>query len=139
MQVCYSQKEKLGWSRDGSRLGISETLVLGSIRWKLSSCTKLKNSLLFSSKIFNEVLVLTQLLFSCLLRPIDQLLKILFSSENTGKPIQLKNKFNASVLNSLWYICTGSRFEVNDPDFLFMIDCFIKLVFNDEYFQGSTQ
>jgi hypothetical protein len=51
---------------------------------------------------------------------------ISFFRDNIGKPIQLKNKFNASVLNSLWYICTGDRFEVNDPNFLFMIDNFIN-------------
>ncbi|CAL8109685.1 unnamed protein product [Orchesella dallaii] len=49
-----------------------------------------------------------------------------FFKENQGKPIGLRNKFNASVLNSLWYISTGTRFGVDDPNFLFMIDSFIN-------------
>lgn len=48
-----------------------------------------------------------------------------YFSENLGKPLDLRSKFNASVLNSLWYICTSTRFEVNDPDFQFLISNFI--------------
>ncbi|CAG7833832.1 unnamed protein product [Allacma fusca] len=44
-----------------------------------------------------------------------------FLAANVDKPMSLKSRFNASVLNSLWYICTGSRFDVEDPDFLFLI------------------
>ncbi|CAL8092016.1 unnamed protein product [Orchesella dallaii] len=32
-----------------------------------------------------------------------------------GHPVDLSGVFNASVLNSLWHIVTGNRFELNDP------------------------
>jgi cytochrome P450 len=48
-----------------------------------------------------------------------------FFAANIGKPISLKSRFNASVINSLWYICTGSRFDLEDPDFLFLITTII--------------
>ncbi|CAL8109768.1 unnamed protein product [Orchesella dallaii] len=35
--------------------------------------------------------------------------------KDVGKPVNLSGVFNASVLNSLWYIVTGNRFELTDP------------------------
>jgi len=34
-----------------------------------------------------------------------------------GKSLSLAGLFNASVLNSLWYILTGKRYERDDPEF----------------------
>jgi cytochrome P450 len=37
--------------------------------------------------------------------------------KEVGKPVDLKNIFNASVLNSLWFLITSHRFDLQDPDF----------------------
>ena len=35
-----------------------------------------------------------------------------------GRPIDLKNKFNISVINALWTLISGSRYELDHPDLL---------------------
>ena len=37
--------------------------------------------------------------------------------KNIGIPINLSGSFNASVLNSLWSILSGKRYELDDPKF----------------------
>jgi hypothetical protein len=37
--------------------------------------------------------------------------------KDLGKPVSLSGTFNASVFNSLWYIVTGKRYELDDPEF----------------------
>ena len=35
-----------------------------------------------------------------------------------GQPIDLKNKFNISVINALWTLISGTRYELDHPDLL---------------------
>lgn len=35
--------------------------------------------------------------------------------KEAGKPLVTQNRFNIAVLNALWTILTGDRFDQNDP------------------------
>jgi hypothetical protein len=39
-------------------------------------------------------------------------------SKTIGQPIDLKNKFNISVINALWTLISGTRYELDHPDLL---------------------
>ncbi len=52
-------------------------------------------------------------------------LKLLYRKE-TGQSINLSGAFNASVLNSLWSILTGKRYELDDPKFTETISLLIS-------------
>merc|ERR1712241_1602241 len=39
-------------------------------------------------------------------------------SKDVEKPIDLKNKFNISVINALWTLISGRRYELDHPDLL---------------------
>jgi len=44
-----------------------------------------------------------------------------FSAEldkHLNQPISVKNKFNISVINGLWTIIAGKRFELDDPELI---------------------
>ena len=38
--------------------------------------------------------------------------------KDVGKTIDLKNRFNISVINALWTLISGRRYELNHPDLL---------------------
>jgi hypothetical protein len=46
-----------------------------------------------------------------------------------GKPLNLTGSFNASVLNSLWSILTGKRYELDDPKFQTAITLILEYVY----------
>lgn len=37
--------------------------------------------------------------------------------KDTGQPISVADRFNMSVINSLWYIISGQRHDIDDPNF----------------------
>ncbi|ODM94701.1 Methyl farnesoate epoxidase [Orchesella cincta] len=45
-----------------------------------------------------------------------------------GHPVSLAGVFNASVLNSLWHIVTGNRFELTDPTLKNLIKLLIEVI-----------
>lgn len=46
--------------------------------------------------------------------------------KDLGHPVNLSGVFNASVLNSLWYIVTGKRFDLGDPTLKTLITLLIE-------------
>ena len=38
--------------------------------------------------------------------------------KDVGKPIDLKNRFNISVINALWTLISGRRYDLDHPDLL---------------------
>lgn len=42
--------------------------------------------------------------------------------KNVDKPVSINKKFNLAVLNSLWMIMTGQRYDHDDQEQLNMLD-----------------
>ena len=38
-----------------------------------------------------------------------------------GQPLSIKNRFNISVINALWTLIAGKRFELEDPELLALV------------------
>ena len=45
-------------------------------------------------------------------------------SKDVEKPIDLKNRFNISVINALWTLISGRRYELDHPD---LLDIVVKI------------
>lgn len=52
-----------------------------------------------------------------------------YREEYIGKPIDLRNMFNRSIFNSLWYIISGKRYKNADPKITKMVSLITGLVF----------
>ena len=48
-------------------------------------------------------------------------------SNDLNKPITIKNKFNISVINALWTLIAGHRFELDNPELLDLVKKVDKL------------
>ena len=48
-------------------------------------------------------------------------------SQHNGEPIDLINKFNLPILNALWRITVGQRFEYEDPKLVKIVEMLTKM------------